>query len=165
MRVHLKLMTLIMGLALLAGCGATDPVQPDQELTLPPGNGIAVVVVDSLDPLNGITLKSPDHKDAPDLEVGHVDKGVTMRVYVLPAGSYCVFSFFFGIHQFKEKDPDHDVCFDVIAGIVAYSGNIGPRSNGSSKSATMMQHYDWKVFESAFKVGYPKLSQYPIVTP
>lgn len=52
----------------LAGCGL-DPVQPDQEITLQPGQGIAAVVIDSLDPLNAFYIKSADNDSAPAIKI------------------------------------------------------------------------------------------------
>lgn len=146
---------------LLTGCGGTDPVQPDQDVQLQPGYGIGVVVFDTLDALSVATIKSPDTKV--EVDVGYVDKGVHMFVYALPAGSYCLTRFNTGFWRFHQDDPTHGICFDVVVGKVAYSGNLAPRAYG--KSVRTDQNYHWAEFEKSFKQGYPKLAQYPIVTP
>lgn len=158
---NLGVMAVALGVALLAGCGATDPVQPDQDLQLQPGYGIAAVVFDTLDALSVSTIKSPDTKV--EINVGYVDKGVHMFVYALPAGSYCLTRFNTDFYRFYQDDPTHGICFDVIAGKVAYSGNLAPRAYG--KAVRTDQNYYWPEFEKSFKQDYPKLARYPIVTP
>jgi hypothetical protein len=150
-----------LGALLLTGC-ATDQVQPDQGITLKPGEGIAAVVFDTLDVLSVVTLKSPD-KDGVEIDVGNVGKGVTMFVYAVPAGTYCLTRFTTGFYRFYQDDPTHGICFDVVAGKVAYSGNLAPRAYGHDTRTD--QNYYWPVFEKSFKQEYPKLAQYAIVTP
>lgn len=147
---------------MLHGCGA-DAVKPDQVVTLQPGQGIAAVVIDALDPLDNITIKSPDNTNAPELVITGVKAGTTMLVYVVPAGRYCVDSFYFDSWRFIQSDLKHGVCFDVIAGEVAYSGNIGPRVY--RKKVWTAQNYDWNAFRKQLSRQYPKLAGYPIVTP
>jgi hypothetical protein len=144
----------------LAACG-TDQVQPDQDVTLQPGYGIAAVVFDTLDPLNAVSVASRDNKGG-QLDIGFVDKGVSLFVYAVPSGSYCLSQFHTGFYRFWTLDP-HDDCFDVVAGKVAYSGNFTPRAYGHSVRTA--QNYDWPAFEKMFKEKYPKLAHYPIVTP
>ncbi len=147
--------------ALLAGCG-TNPVTPDQDVTLQPGYGIAAVVFDTLDVLNSVTIKSPD-RNGTELAVGFVDKGVHLNVYAVPAGTYCLVKFHTAFYKITQDDPTHGVCFDVVAGKVAYSGNLAPRARG--QTLWTYQNYDWPAFEKMFKEQYPKLASYPLVTP
>ena len=150
-----------LGTLLLAGCG-TDPVQPDQDVSLQPGYGIAAVVFDNLDTLTAITIKSPDPKGG-EVDISYADKGVHMFVYALPAGSYCLTHFNTSFYRFTQDDLTHGICFDVVAGKVAYSGNLAPRAVGHATRT--YQNYYWSVFEKSFKDQYPKLTNYPIVTP
>ena len=164
MNVSRSLSILILaGLLLsLAGCGL-DPVQPDQEIALQPGQGIAAVVIDTLDPLNAFYIKSGDHDSAPVIKIPHVEVGVHLFIFVVPSGSYCVTRFSSGSYYFTADDPKHGACFDVIAGKVAYSGNLSPR--GYNGRVITDQDYNWPAFEKMFKQQYPKLALYPIVTP
>lgn len=164
MKLDLRLCMLTgMGLAMLAGCGATTDslVQPDQEVTLQPNQGFAAVVMDTLDALSVTTIKSPDNKDV-ELDLGYVDKGVHMYVYAVPAGTYCLVRFNTGFYRFHQESS-RDVCFDVVPGKVAYSGNLAPRAVGHQ--AITYQNYDWAAFKKMFKEQYPKLANYPIVSP
>ncbi|HSC48010.1 MAG TPA: hypothetical protein VLG68_07980 [Gammaproteobacteria bacterium] len=148
--------------AFLTGCGL-DPVQPDQDTNLQPDQGIAAVILDTLDPLNAIYIKSADNNSAPTIEINHVDIGVHLFAFVVPAGSYCITRYSFGNYYITQSDPKHGVCFDVIAGKVAYSGNLAPRVHGGG--IYVDQNYDWPGFKKMFKEQYPKLAAYPIVTP
>jgi hypothetical protein len=160
-RHHLQ-MTVGLGILLLAGCGGTEPVHPDQEVALQPGDGVAAVVFDTLDSLNSIVIKSPDHKDQ-ELSVGFVDKGIHMLVFEVPAGTYCLSKFHTGFYVFTQKDQTHGICWDVVPGKVAYSGNLAPRAYG--QDVFTGQNYDWAMFKKNFKEQYPKLANFPIVTP
>lgn len=149
-------------LVTLAGCGL-DPVQPDQGITLQPGQGIAAVVMDTLDPLNAIYIKSADNDRAPTIEIHHVEVGVHLFVFVVPPGSYCVTRYSYLNYYITQNDPKHGVCFYVIAGKIAYSGNLSPRSyNGK---LYVDQNYNWEAFRKMLKDQYPKLAPYPVVTP
>lgn len=159
---HLRVgVTIAFGMIVLSGCGGVDPVQPDQNVALQPGYGIAAVGFDTLDPLNAIDLRSADPNGV-QLGVSFVDKGSHLFVFAVPAGSYCLRSFHTGFYKFWTIDS-HDDCFDVVAGKVAYSGNYTPRAYG--KSVQTPQMYDWAAFEKTFKDQYPKLASLPIVTP
>ncbi|HEY3644485.1 MAG TPA: hypothetical protein VGM16_04035 [Gammaproteobacteria bacterium] len=159
-RLHIW-MTLGLGSLLLTGCG-TDAIQPDQEITLQSGDGIAAVVFDNLDQLTAVNIDSADGKGK-DISIGLVDKGVHMFVFEVPAGSYCLTHFNTAFYRFTQNDLTHGICFDVVPGKVAYSGNFAPRAYGQSTQTN--QNYDWPWFQKVFKEQYPKLAQYPIVTP
>lgn len=147
---------------LLAGCGGTDSIKPDQEVVLKPGDGIAAVVFDTVDTLNTVSIDSPDHKDV-EIGITVVDKGANLFVFEVPAGTYCLTRFYTGFYRYIQEDPTHGVCFDVIAGKVAYSGNFAP---GVYNGRVMTyQNYNWPGFEKTFKAMYPKLASIPIVTP
>lgn len=159
---HYLWMTLGLSTLLLAGCGGTEPVHPDQDLALQPGYGIEAVVFDNLDSLNSIVIRSPDHPDQ-EVSIGFVDKGIHMLVFEVPAGSYCLVKFHTAFYTIIQDDPTHGVCWDVVPGKVAYSGNLAPRAYG--KSLRTDQNYDWAMFKKNFKDQYPKLANYPLVTP
>lgn len=154
---------LSMGTVLLAGCGGTDTVQPDQAVVLQPGEGIAAVVIETGDPINDIFIRSPDNGKAPSIEITRAEVGMHLFVYAVPAGSYCLVQYHYENYTISQNDPTHGVCFDVIAGKIAYSGNLSP--NGADGRLWVDQNYYWPVFQKMFKEQYPKLASYPIVTP
>lgn len=158
----ISLATTTVLLMSLAGCGL-DPVQPDQAITLQPDQGIAAVVIDSLDPLNAIYIKSADNDRAPMIEIQHVDAGIHLFVFILPPGNYCVTRFSYRNYRITQSDPKHGVCFYVIVSKIAYSGNLAPRAyNGE---VYVDQNYEWSAFQKTLRDQYPKLAGYPVVTP
>jgi len=164
MKVSRSLSALVAtGVILLSsGCGL-DPVQPDQEVVLQSDQGIAAVVIDSLDPLNAIYIKAADNDSAPTIEIQHVNAGVHLFVFVVPPGSYCVTRYSYLNYYITQNDPKHGVCFDVIAGKIAYSGNLAPR--GYQGKIYVEQNYEWSAFQKMLKDHYPKLAAYSVVTP
>lgn len=147
----------------LSACGLA-PVEPGEPVALGPNDGIAAVVIDSLDLLSQISFEPVGH-DAKTLAITDAPKGVTLYMFVVPAGTYCVAGFHFGSWSFHSVDPKHGTCFDVLAGKIAYSGNVAPRAvNGGS--VRTYQNYDWPAFEAKLKKEYPDIAaKYPLVTP
>lgn len=145
---------------LLAGCGLA-PVERGQHVTLGPNEGIAAVVMDTLDPLNQIQLWSPTN-DGKGMTIPSAPVGVSMYLFVVPAGNYCVASFWFGQRELYLKDRKQGVCFQVVAGKIAYSGNLAPRAYGPDDLRTD-QNFEWGAFETKLKAEYPEVAaQYPI---
>ena len=166
MRTTNRIATLavMLGLAtLLPGCGLA-PIEQGQQVSLGPNEGVAAVVIDSLDLLSQISFDAVGH-DAKPLAITDAPKGISLYVFVVPAGTYCSSGFHFGNWSFHSIDPHHTGCFDVIAGKIAYSGNIAPRAVGPNDIRTY-QNYDWRGFEEMLKKQYPDIAaKYPLVTP
>jgi hypothetical protein len=118
----------------------------------------------SLDPLKQISINSTD-KGGQTLKIPYVPAGTTLNVFATPAGTYCVAEYYFQFIRITLNDQKHGVCFDVIPGKIAYSGNITPSADSPNDIETY-QTYDWKGFEAKLKSEYPTLAaQYPIVKP
>jgi hypothetical protein len=148
---------------LLWGCGST-PIERGGTVTLEPGEGVAAVVMDTLDNVTQISMQGTD-KDGTQLKIPSVPAGVHMYVFAAPAGTYCLANFWYGRYLIYMKDHKHGVCFDVIAGKTAYSGNISPRATATGGIITE-QIYHWAWFESALEQEHPGLAKiYPVVTP
>jgi hypothetical protein len=149
--------------SLLFGCGSA-PIEQGQQVTLGPNEGVAAVVIDTLDVLDQISFDAVGH-DAKPLAITNAPKGISLYVFVVPAGTYCSSGFHFGNWAFHSLDPKHGACFDVLAGKIAYSGDIGPRAFSKNDIRTY-QNYDWPRFEEMLKKQYPDLAaKYPLVTP
>lgn len=147
----------------LAGCGLA-PIEKGQPVKLGPNDGIAAVVIDSLDNLDQMMIQGTD-KNGITLKISNAPVGLHLYVFVVPAGTYCLSRFSLGFATIEQNDQKHGVCFDVIAGKIAYSGNLAPRAYGQNDLRTD-QEYDWKAFEAKLKAEYPDLAaRYPIVTP
>lgn len=149
--------------ALLPACGLS-PVDQGQPVNLGPDEGVAAIVIDSLDTLSQISFDPVGH-DGKTLSIMGAPKGVTLYVFVVPAGTYCVAGFHFGVWSFHASDPKHGTCFDVLAGKIAYSGNVAPRAASGTDIRTY-QNYNWPAFKDMLKQQYPDLAvKYPLATP
>ena len=147
----------------VTGCGLA-PVSQGQAITLGPNEGVAAVVMDTLDPLQSIMFQGTD-KDGATLRISSVPKGVTLNLFVVPAGHYCLTQFSLGGHELDQNDTEHGVCFDVIAGQTAYSGNLAPRAYGPNNLRTD-QNYDWVGIKRKLQADYPEVvAKYALVTP
>lgn len=147
----------------ICGCGVA-PIERGDAVTLGPTEGIAAVVIDTLDDVTQLEVDGTD-KGGVELKIPSAPKGVDMYVFAAPAGTYCLANFHYGRILIFMKDQKHGVCFDVIPGKIAYSGNIAPRAFGEGRIITA-QNYQWGWFESALNKDYPKLTAaYPVVTP
>src|SRR5574337_334255 len=109
-----------------------------------------------------VYIKSADNDRAPTIEIQHVEVGVHLFVFVVPPGSYCVTRYSYGNYYITQNDPKHGVCFYVIAGKIAYSGNLAPR--GYNGKVYVDQNYESSAFQKMLKTQYPKLAIYPVVT-
>lgn len=148
---------------LLFACGLS-PVDQGQSVNLGPNEGVAAIAIDSLDVLSQISFDPVDNGGKP-LSIMNAPKGVTLYVFVVPAGTYCEAMFHFGKWAFHARDPKHGTCFDVLPGKIAYSGNIAPRAV-SARDIRTYQNYDWQGFEAMLKQQYPDIAaKYPLVTP
>lgn len=169
-----NLMAVAMLAVLLAGCGLA-PVDKGQSVSLGPNQGIAAVVLDALNPLVQVTLESSDPKGA-TLAIPNAPIGVTMYLFVVPAGRYCLSRYSVGMTNVRSDDPGHGDCFDVVAGKVAYSGHLAPRAFNSGGTwvknqlvgydIRTLQNFQWDDFQKMLKDQYPQIAaQYPIATP
>lgn len=143
------------------GCSLA-PVRPGQAVDPGPNQGIAAVVMDSLDELQQVAIDRANG-GGESLSIAEVPKGVHLYLFVVSAGDYCFTSFHFGLLYFHPTDMSGRVCFKVTAGKIAYSGNVGPRVFG--KDDTRIGRDDRRrEFEQKLNAEYPGLAaRYPIV--
>lgn len=158
----------------LVGCGLA-PVQKGQTVTLGPNEGIAAVVTDALNVLGQVEIDGTDPKGA-TMKIPTAPVGVNMYLFVVPAGHYCLASYSVGMSEIAMDDTLHGDCFDVIAGKIAYSGNLAPRAfsesgtwgRGTLEGYTVktLQNFEWDSFQKNLKAEYPAIAaKYPVVTP
>jgi hypothetical protein len=147
---------------LIGGCSLA-PVSQDEAVTLKPNEGIAVLIFQTLDPINGITFKSPDNNDISALDIDRVLPGTHMLVFILPEATYCLISYHYMDYIITQNDQKHGDCFDVVAGKIAYSGDLVPGMKGGVP--VVLQDYQWAAFKKRLGDEYPKLASYPIVAP
>jgi len=107
----------------LSAC-AVSPLPQDQAVSLTPDQGLAAVMIDTLDPLSQVTFEQPDgsHK----LVVASVPAGINIYLFPTRAGRYCMTRFHFASLDFVARDRTL-TCFQVAAGQLNYSGTLAPR--------------------------------------
>ena len=158
----------------VSGCG-TATIEKGQQITLGPNEGIAAVVMDALNPLSQITFEGTD-KGGTTIKIPSAPIGVTMYLFAVPAGHYCLSRYAAGMTEITSTDQENGDCFDVVAGKIAYSGNLAPRAFNSSGTwirnqlvgydIRTLQNFEWAAFEKRMQDEYPDLvAKYPIVTP
>ena len=115
--------------AVLAGCAAVTPIQQDQPLLLPAGDGLAVVQFNALDNLTQVQIVSA-HSGGQTLELPSVPVGKSTFLFEVPAGRYCLQRFwerFWTENVFIYHPGQYEGCFVVPAGEVGFSGIYSPR--------------------------------------
>jgi hypothetical protein len=106
----------------LCAC-AVSPLPMDQMVTLAPGQGLAAVMIDTLDPLSQVTFQQPG---GGKLLVAAVPKGINIYLFPTHAGRYCMTGFQFASFDFSARAGARE-CFQVTAGQLSYSGTLAPR--------------------------------------
>lgn len=134
---------------LLASCG-TAPLQQDQPVYLAPGQGLAAVTFDTLDPLSQMVIE-PATSGGSKLSLPSVPAGRHIYLFPVNAGRYCFTRFQYGSWNFFSKDQGN--CFEVKAGELGYSGTLAPRVE--DKQVYVHQVMDVDGFRSLMTAQYP----------
>jgi hypothetical protein len=108
---------------LLCAC-AVSPLPQDQVVTLSSGQGLAAVMIDTLDPLNQVTFQQPG--GGGKLVVAVAPAGINIYLFPARAGRYCMTGFQFANFDFSARVGARE-CFQVSAGQLSYSGTLAPR--------------------------------------
>lgn len=156
---------------LLSGCAtlsAQAPIYPGQSVQLQPGEGVAALLMDTLDPVTQVLVVSTDDK-GPTLDLPSMPAGRTLALFTAPAGTYCLKQFFYGRYHFRSKKLELG-CFQVSAGHISYSGSIKPtagRDPATGEDAALVdQTYEPSVFLALLKQQYPQMmAAYPTAGP
>jgi len=108
--------------SLLSAC-AEAPLAQDQPVTLARDQGLAAVMLDTLDPLTQVTFEQLG--GGRKLVVAQVPAGINIYLFPTRAGRYCMTHFHFASFDFTTQgEPE---CFQVSAGQLSYSGTLAPR--------------------------------------
>ena len=151
-----KLAPLLLSL-LLAACAGMAPLRHDGPVRLAPGQGLAALVIDTLDPLTDVEVES--HNGGPKLRVGSVSPGRDVFLFPVPAGIYCVTRFKYS--TLSLSGPNGILgCFDVRAGQLSYSGTLAPRVEQGRPVTHQVQ--DLQGFRILLQQQYPQVAkQFP----
>jgi hypothetical protein len=138
----------------LAACSLA-PLQQDGPVKLGPGQGLAAITFDSLDPLIDVVLDGK--RTGTRLKIESVPVGRTIYLVQAPDDFYCMTTFRYGQWAFKAKDGADLACFPVIAGALSYSGTLAPRVEG--KTIVNHQVQDPQGFRVLLQQQYPQVAQ------
>ncbi|HSN16715.1 MAG TPA: hypothetical protein VLV87_00780 [Gammaproteobacteria bacterium] len=119
--------------------------------------GLAALVIDTLDPLMDVEVVSPS--GGPRLMVRSVPVGRDVYLFAVPAGTYCVTRFKYG--TLSLSGPNGVVgCFTVRAGQLGYSGTLAPRVEDGKPVTHQVQ--DLPGFRTLLEQQYPEVArQFP----
>jgi hypothetical protein len=142
--------------AILSAC-ATAPLPQDQSVTLWPDQGLAAVMIDTLDPISQVTFQQQG--GGGKLIVAAVPPGIGLYLFPTRAGRYCMTRFYYANFDFA-ADKGALQCFQVLAGKLSYSGTLAPRVE-DGKPVTR-QVLDPQGFRVVLEQRYPTVAkQFP----
>ena len=142
--------------ALLSAC-ATAPLPQDQAVTLWPDQGLAAVMIDTLDPITLVTFQQQDGGNK--LIVASVPPGIGLYLFPIRAGRYCMTRFHYANFDFAAEKSALQ-CFQVTAGKLSYSGTLAPRVEGGKPVTHQVQ--DPQGFRVLLEHQYPQVAkQFP----
>ena len=149
---HLSAISCLM---LLCAC-ATAPMPQDQVVTLARDQGLAAVMIDTLDPLTEVTFQQAG--GGRKLVVATVPAGINIYLFPTHVGRYCMTHFHFASFDFTTQGAPE--CFQVSAGQLNYSGTLAPRvEEGRPVTHQVM---DWQGFRVLLGERYPTVArQFP----
>lgn len=151
-----KLAAMVL-LAALAACGSA-PLALDQPLQLRPGQGLAAVMLDTLDPLTQVSLE-PRSPDGIKLIIPAAPAGKSLYLFPAPAGHYCLVSYHYGRYTLTGGGEGFG-CFDVVSGKLVYGGTLAPRVEESKVVTHLVM--DAAGFRALLQKLYPSVAgQFP----
>lgn len=153
---------LSLGCSLFLQACATHPFTTDALPTLKPGEGIAGISFDAIEPLKQVRFA--DVAGNQKLLIDHVPFGESAFLFVVPAGRYCVERYSTSEYGATIETPPDDRCFDVEAGKLSYSGTFTPDFNPGEVAGTapylpgMIRKDNPRAFLNALSLNYPHIA-------
>lgn len=124
---------LLFALLVVAPAGASiREVRAGEDVVVPAGSGLLLLAVDSDQPLPAVRIKRNESMFGVE-SLRSLPKGTTMRLYVLPAGSYRWDRMRDKETRYTFANDDGDYSFEVAAGIINYPGHLIARVIGESR--------------------------------
>lgn len=151
---------------LLAGC-ATETVPAASNPDLAAGDGLMAVGFDKDDsPIHWALISSAGSHSS--VRVTNVAQGLSMYLYEVKAGKYCLDEYSAGGSTFRAKSGDGVLCATVRPGHLTYFGHLSPaRKAGpvSFSNGRVQMKYTGDIFQTyQFELFYEELRQaYPAV--
>ncbi len=127
---------------MLCAC-AVAPLPRDQAVSLGSDQGLAAVMIDTLDPLTQVTFQQQG--GGAKLIVAAVPAGIGIYLFPTRAGRYCMTRFDFANIDFAAQEGVQE-CFQVTAGALSYSGTLAPRvEDGKPVTHQVMDEQGFRV--------------------
>lgn len=163
----MKKIIAILAMLLLAAC-ATPTLPPGASAELAPGEGLLAVGFDrGQSPVRWMVLSSKDA--ASSVRVNNVAANLSLYLYEVKAGRYCLDKYSTGFSTFRSKDPTKGLCATVLPGRLSYFGHITPAPKVSKvtydPSGKPEVHYDSDLYQThQYELLYEQLRRdYPAI--
>src|SRR5579871_2439983 len=154
MTQHMRKPSLLLLSLLVSACTSLTPLAHDGPVRLAPNQGLAAVVIDTLDPLTDLEVES--RSGGPSLMVASVPVGRDVYLFPVPAGTYCMTRFKYSNLSLAGSKGMLG-CFVVRAGQLSYSGTLAPRVEDGR--AVTHQVQDMPGFRILLQQQYPQVAQ------
>src|SRR5690606_15752745 len=156
-RVLLKALLLSALLLPWPSCASIREVRAGAPVDVPQGSGLLLVAVDSERPLQSVTIRRSDSIFSSE-SLRSLDKGLTTRLYLLPAGRYRWSNVRDGGLRFELSGDDDAYAFTVTPGVVNYPGHLVYRARGERRVLVHVANrgllaMDW------LRQSHPRLAQ------
>jgi hypothetical protein len=163
----MKLKAAVLFCVLLAGC-ATETVPVASNPDLAPGDGLMAVGFDKDGtPIHWALLEAAGGV-GDSVRVTNVGQGLSMYLYEVKAGRYCLTRYNQGNSTFKSKEAASGLCATVRPGHLAYFGHLSPAPqvgrvefvNGRPQiqySGDIYQTYQYELLYEELKRDYPAI--------
>ncbi|HEY1992262.1 MAG TPA: hypothetical protein VGH71_07350 [Gammaproteobacteria bacterium] len=148
---------LLLSSLLLSACGSLAPLAHDGPVHLAPNQGLAALVIDTLDPLTDVEVEP--RGGGRKLMVASVPVGRDVYLFPVPAGTYCMTRFKYSNLSLAGSNGMLG-CFAVRAGQLSYSGTLAPRVEDGRPVTHQVQ--DPPGFRILLQQQYPQVAkQFP----
>ena len=157
MKSLMRKLSLLLSPLLLSACSSLTPLSHDGPVHLASNQGLAALVIDTLDPLTDVEVES--RSAGPRLTVASVPVGRDVYLFPVPAGTYCMTRFKYS--TLSLSGPNGVLgCFAVRAGQLSYSGTLAPRVEDGKPVTHQVQ--DLQGFRILLQQQYPQVAkQFP----
>lgn len=153
----MRKLLLLLSPLLLSACAGLSPMSHDGPVHLASGQGLAALVIDTLDPLTDVEVEP--RGGGPKLKVTSVPVGRDVYLFPVAAGTYCMVRFKYSNLSLAGSNGMLG-CFPVRAGELSYSGTLAPRVEDGKPVTHQVQ--DLPGFRILLQQQYPQVAkQFP----
>src|SRR5690606_23393994 len=151
------LLPALLALAPVPGHTSIREVRAGAAVEVAQGSGLLVLAVDSDEPLQSVGIRRGNSMFGAE-SLRSLDKGLTTRLYVLPAGQYRWSNVRAGGVRYELSSDDDEHAFTVDPGVVNYPGHLVYRTRGERRVMVHVANrgllaMDW------LRQSHPRLAQ------